>query len=279
VAFTSVKDRCLKALEYPGTASLSLDSPETTIGRWQIIREKPSLRQIYDEWYVAVANSLPPGAKPALEVGSGAGFMSDHVKNLVTSDILVLPQLDRVIDACAALPFDDASLRGIAMVNTFHHLPNVEAFLGEAVRCLEPGGIISMIEPWNTRWSRFVYGKLHHEPFDPDATSWLIESSGPLSGANGALPWIVFERDRQRFLRRFPELEIRDVHLIMPIRYLLSGGVSMRALIPSWSFGLVRAVERASRPAMWSLAMFAHVILRRRCVGPYWQEQDVDISS
>jgi SAM-dependent methyltransferase len=251
-------------LEYPATASVSLDSPETTIRRWEIIRQKRPLRDIYDEWYRSIASTIPRGDKPVLELGSGAGFLSSYVDNLVTSDILELPGVDRVLDACTTLPFDDSSLRGIAMVNTLHHLPDVAAFFEEAVRCLEPGGTISMIEPWSTRWSRFVYGRLHHEPFNPSASSWLIESRGPLSGANGALPWMVFERDRARFRNQFPELEIQNLRLTMPIRYLLSGGVSMRALVPSWSFGLLRAVEQACRPAMPSLAMFAHITLDRR---------------
>jgi SAM-dependent methyltransferase len=254
----------LKLLEYRGAASLSLDSPETTVRRWEVIRGKRPLREIYDEWYAAVAGSIPAGERPVLELGSGAGFMSSYVENLVTSDILELPGVDRVIDACARLPFDDGGLRGIAMVNTFHHLPDVAVFLAEATRCLERGGTISMIEPWNTAWSRFVYGRLHHEPFDPGAADWSFESAGPLSSANGALPWIVLERDRWCFRERFPDFEIEEIRLIMPFRYLLSGGVSMRALLPGWGFGLVKAVERASRPVMHSLAMFAHVALCRR---------------
>jgi SAM-dependent methyltransferase len=258
-----ILERCLAALQYSATESLSVDSPETTIRRWQIIRQKNFLRRIYDEWYAAIASSIPSGTKPVLELGSGAGFMSNHVENLITSDILELPQLDRVIDGCAALPFEDASLRGIAMVNTFHHLPDVTVFFREAIRCVEPGGAITMIEPWNTRWSRFVYGTFHPEPFDPDASSWSFARGGPLSHANGALPWIVFERDQRRFRHQFVELGIRQPRLIMPIRYLLSGGVSMRALVPSWSFELLKAVERAGRPVMPSLAMFAHITLSR----------------
>jgi SAM-dependent methyltransferase len=264
MASSALKERCLKVLEYPDTAALSVDSPQTTIRRWQIIREKPPLRQIYDEWYSAIAGSIPAGDKPVLEIGSGAGFMSSYVENLITSDILELPQVDRVIDACTALPFGDASLRGIAMVNTLHHLPDVTVFFREAGRCVESGGAISMIEPWNTRWSRFVYQKLHHEPFNPRAQSWLFDSSGPLSSANGALPWIVFERDRQRFRSKFPELAIGEVRPLMPIRYLLSGGVSMRALLPSSSFGVIRVLEQACAPAMPSIAMFAHITLARR---------------
>jgi SAM-dependent methyltransferase len=253
-----------KALEYPDLADSGLDSPETTLQRLQIIRGKPFLRRIYDEWYRAIARSIPSGEKPALELGSGAGFMSEYVENLITSDILELPHVDRVIDACAGLPFEAASLRGIAMVNTLHHLPDVTAFLDEAVRCLEPGARISMIEPWNTTWSRFVYSHLHHEPFDVNAASWSFASDGPLSDANGALPWILLVRDREQFQRRFPALEIGSIRPIMPIRYLLSGGVSMRPLVPSWSFDALRALEAACRGMMGSLAMFAHLDIARR---------------
>lgn len=254
----------MRALQYPGTASMSIDSPETTVLRWGIIREKMFLRRIYDEWYHEIGSSIPAGDKPALELGSGAGFMSSYVENLITSDILQLPEVDRVIDASASLPFEASSLRGIAMVNTLHHLPDVEKFFGEAVRCLEPDGAISMLEPWNTRWSRLVYTKLHHEPFDPDAASWRIERGGPLSGANGALPWILIVRDRDRFERLFPELRIVEPRLTMPIRYLLSGGVSMRALAPSWSNAPLHAIEEAFPSLMASSAMFAYIVLIRR---------------
>ncbi|MGH2883764.1 MAG: class I SAM-dependent methyltransferase, partial [Solirubrobacteraceae bacterium] len=176
----------MQALEYPTTASLSVDSPETTIQRWQIIRDKAPLRQIYDEWYLTIASSLPGGDEPVLELGSGAGFMSTYVPNLITTDILELPGLGRVMDACAPWPFPDDSLRAVAMVNTLHHLHDVTAFFREAIRCLTPGGVISMIEPWNSWWSRFVYGRLHPEPFDPRADSWSFRSDGPLSDANVA---------------------------------------------------------------------------------------------
>jgi hypothetical protein len=121
-----------------------------------------------------------------------------------------------------------------------------------------------MIEPWVTPWSRFVYGRFHHEPFQPDAATWSIAASGPLSGANGALPWIVFARDRQRFLREHPEWVIRAIDLQMPFRYLASGGVSLRSLSPGWSFGLWRGVERLVAPWMAQWAMFATIVIERQ---------------
>src|SRR5262249_8235725 len=155
---------------------------------------------------------------------SGAGFMSEFVPRLITSDILSLPTIDRVFDACETLPFENESLRAIAMVNVLHHLPSCKAFFSEAQRSLAPGGRLSLIEPWTTSWSAFVYRYLHHEPFDPNAPDWSFASTGPLSGANQALPWIVFSRDRAMFEEQFPKLHIESIRPIMPIRYLLSGG-------------------------------------------------------
>ena len=53
----------------------------------------------------------------------------------------------------------------------------------------------------------------------------------------------------------------------MPLRYVLSGGISMRALMPGWSFTAWRAVERLATPLMSELAMFATITLRRSDVA------------
>jgi hypothetical protein len=93
---------------------------------------------------------------------------------------------------------------------------------------------------------------------------WEFPSTGPLSGANGALPWIVFERDRKRFEQEFPDWRIHRIEIQMPFRYLVSGGLSMRGLVPGWTFRFWRAFERALQPMMPSLGMFALIALQRR---------------
>jgi hypothetical protein len=52
----------------------------------------------------------------------------------------------------------------------------------------------------------------------------------------------------------------------MPFRYLLSGGVSMRSLMPEWSFGCWRWLENMVKPWMAHLGMFAQIILQRKQV-------------
>jgi SAM-dependent methyltransferase len=253
----------LKALlAHPLTRGLDIDDPRTTHLRLQIIQQKSFLQQIYQEWYREIAATLPPGEGAVLELGAGAGFMRDFIPNLITSEIFYCPNIRAVLDGLR-LPFVAKSLRGIVMTDVLHHLPQPRLFFAEATRCVRPGGVVVMIEPWVTPWSRFVYSRLHHEPFQPESSSWELPIAGPLSGANGALPWIIFARDRSKFEQEFPRWQIELIKPIMPFRYLLSGGVSLRTLVPGCSFGLWREVENAF--SRWSnqLAMFAQIVLRR----------------
>jgi hypothetical protein len=149
------------------------------------------------------------------------------------------------------------------MTDVLHHLPQPRRFFSEAARCVRSGGVIVMIEPWVTPWSRLIYTKLHHEPFRPEATEWEFPPSGPLSGANGALPWILFERDRTQFEQEFPQWRIQLIKPMMPFRYLISGGVSMRSLMPGWTFSSWRRLEWLFQPWMKSWAMFVQIVLRK----------------
>ncbi len=250
-------------LAHPLTRGLDLDDPRTTHLRRRIIAEKGFLRRVYDEWYAGIAAALPGDAGPVLELGSGAGFLREYVPDLITSEVFPTPGVRVVLDA-HALPFADASLRAIVMTNVLHHLGQPRRFFAEAIRCVRPGGGMVLLEPWVTSWSRFVWGRLHHEPFEPDATRWEFPSSGPLSGANGALPWILFARDRRQFEREFPAWRVRSVRPCMPFRYLLSGGASLRALMPGWSYPFWRAAESCLTPWMGSLGTFAQITLDRR---------------
>jgi SAM-dependent methyltransferase len=249
-------------LAHPLTRGLDIDDPRTTHLRLRIIQEKSFLRQIYQEWYRAIVAALPPGHGAVLELGAGGGFMSDFVPDLITSELFHCPKIRAVLDGLR-LPFLAKSLHGIVMTNVLHHLPQPRLFFGEAARCVRSGGVVSMIEPWVTPWSRFVYTRLHHEPFQPEISSWELPISGPLSGANDALPWIIFVRDRLKFEQEFPQWQIELIKPIMPFRYLVSGGVSLRNLAPGWSFGFWRQIENALGRWSSQLAMFAHIVLRR----------------
>lgn len=122
---------------------------------------------------------------------------------------------------------------------------------------------MAMIEPWVSPWSKLIYGYLHHEPFRPQADEWEFPSTGPLSGANMAIPWIIFERDRKRFEQEFPDWKIQSIVPFMPFSYVVSGGVSTRSLVPGTAFPLLRSLEERMQPVMKSWAMFAEIRLER----------------
>jgi len=247
-----------RILAHPSTQGLDVDDPRTTALRRRIIQEKAFLNHIYREWYQRLAACMPADAR-FLELGSAAGFFNQFVTSLITSELFPTPGVDRIVDA-QHLPFARGELDGIVMTDVLHHIPDVSRFFKEASRCIKFGGQVLMVEPWNTPWSRWIYQRLHSEPFDLGA-GWTIPNTGPLSGANGALPWILFERDKKRFQAEFPEWHIESVNLLMPFSYLLSGGVSMRAFVPGWAYRPVRWLESKLNQKRW--AMFALIKLRR----------------
>ena len=250
-------------LAHPLTSGLAIDDPQTTERRRRIIQGNPFLRRIYDEWYGLISACVPSGPGKILELGSGAGFLAEYIPDLIASEIFPCSGVQLVLDG-RRLPFSCGSLKAILMVDVLHHIRDSRAFLSEALRCLRPGGSMAMIEPWVSTWSRWIYTHLHHEPFDPGTTDWSFPESGPLSGANGALPWIIFQRDRLRFEAEFPGFEIRAVRPIMPFRYLVSGGVSMRQLMPQSTFPLWRSLESglSKWPQHWPMFALIQVVRR-----------------
>jgi SAM-dependent methyltransferase len=148
----------------------------------------------------------------------------------------------------------------LVLLQVLHHLPQPRLFFAEASRTLRTGGRLILIEPWITPWSRIVY-RFHREPCDPNARDWEAAVHSPLDGANEALPWIVFERDRRKFENEFPELAIRSIVPSLPLAYLLSGGFSFPAIAPGGAWPTIRRVEKTfDRMA----AMFATIVLERR---------------
>jgi len=251
-----------RLLAHPLTRGVDIDDPETTNLRRVIVQQKEFLRKVYERWYSLIVNALPGDNYPILELGSGAGFLQAYVANLIASEIFICDGINAVLNGLF-LPLKQSSLGGIVMIDVLHHLPDPPKFFAEAARCVRPDGSIIMIEPWVTPWSKIIYTKLHHERFDWKTPDWKFSSSGPLSGANGALPYIIFSRDRARFEREFPMWKIESNKPIMPVLYLLSGGISLRALVPGWSFELWSLFERIIEPLNRYLGMFCIIKLVR----------------
>ena len=258
----------LDSLKLCSNDHVNLNAPQATLRYRNIILQKPFLKKIYLDFYRRIQKylkDLSPCAK-VVELGSGGGFLKEIYPNLITSDIIELPHVDMTFSGLE-MPFKMESLDALVMVDVLHHIPNARLFFQEARRCLRPGGRMVMIEPANTFWSRFIYQNFHHEAFDPCGT-WEFSSSGPLSSANGAIPWILFFRDRFQFEKEFPELKIKVLQNHTSLRYLLSGGLSYRQLLPSCFYPLVVLLELGLCPLNNLCGMFLTIVLEKQKSSP-----------
>ncbi len=245
---------------------IHLDTPEATLEHREILLRKPFLRRLYENWYheiIKIGKKTPEGA--IVEVGSGGGFLKNLYPEVITSDIQYFEHCDMTF-ACEDLPFGDNEISALVMQNVFHHIPDAEKFFQQASRVLKPGGKIVMIEPANTWFARFIYDKIHHEPWNADS-DWKFPSNGPLSGANGALPWIIFTRDSDKFQKLFPTLSHSKPKLHTPFRYILTGGFSYKSFVQGWSFGVISLIEKIFFPFYPVLAMFQTIEVTKTTDG------------
>lgn len=250
-------------LKMPETIRIeNLDDPATTLLHAEIIQKKTFLKRLYVDFYRQLEKAVSnPEKKVLVELGSGGGFIKEVIGNVITSDLLDLPHVDRMFSA-ANMPFEDDSVDAFVMVNVLHHMADPRGFLEEAGRCLRDLGKIVMIEPANTVWSRFIYKNFHHEPFDT-TEQWKLEQERPLSIANGALPWIIFSRDQEHFNKAFPYLRIVRTDHHTPLLYLLSGGLTLRQLVPSCTYPVFKFLERVLSPFNSLFGMFQTIELQK----------------
>ncbi len=250
-------------LKLPETRCIKdLDDPATTLLHAEIVQKKKFLKKLYIDFYKEFGKGISePEKKVLVELGSGGGFIKEVIEGVITSDILELPNVDRVFSALD-MPFEDSSVDAFFMFDVLHHIAEPRGFFKEAIRCLKPAGKIVMIEPANTLWARFIYKNFHHELFDPQA-QWGLQESGPVSHGNGAMPWIIFSRDRRTFEKEFPRLRIVRIRNHTPLRYLLSGGLTLRQLVPSFTYPLIKAIEYILSAINNLLGMFQTIELEK----------------
>jgi ubiquinone/menaquinone biosynthesis C-methylase UbiE len=126
-----------------------------------------AMRWLSRRRFVAVTGMLPPGeGRRALDVGCGWGynlfllgqigykpFGIDIVQNdfEAASEIASANGLKPVLCGgdMSSLPFDDGSFAAVTAVETFEHIfhPDRRAAVSEAMRVLEPGGVLAFSTP------------------------------------------------------------------------------------------------------------------------------------
>lgn len=254
----------------PRMREVNADSDERVSVHRRILSEKVLMRNVFREFYdTCLGNCKNYFCSDGLEIEIGAGisFFKKIYPKLIVTDVVPGPAVEMVLDAQGMTEIGDSSVRGIYALNCFHHLERPRDFFQELKRVLKPGGGVVMIEPYYGLCAKPFYRNLHKsEHFNPDQQNWEASGQmGVMSNANQALSYIVFVRDRKMFETEFPELEII---LITPLqnylRYLLSGGLNFRQLVPDFFEGFIKFIEAMLKPVSHITALHYMIVIRKR---------------
>lgn len=238
-----------------------LDTKKSLLDHKKIINSKLFLKNIYIDFYKTLRNYKTPKNGLFIEIGSGGGFLKKIMPKVVTTDVLKAEGIDRKLNV-EKINLKSNSVSAFYMLNVFHHIKNPKKALLEMERCLVNGGKIIMIEPWPTVFSKLIYKNFHHETFDTNS-GWKVNGLGRMSNANGALPWIIFKRDFNKFRKLFQNLEISEIKPHTPFKYLVSGGLSHPQYLPNSLYPVLNLFEKLASPLNSIIAMFATIVIKK----------------
>lgn len=266
----SVLAQIANYLRDPRLEGVDIDTPDLMRTHKEILTQKPMMRGVFAEFYahcVAQADKYFTRQGSEIEIGAGVSFFKQAYPQIISTDIKPSPDLDTVLDA-QAMNVPSQSVRALYGINCFHHLPEPRKFFAELERVCKPGGGAVLIEPYHSLFGRILYKSMHrHEHFNTRQKTWEtpLEPGQFMSGANQALAYVILVKDRARFEREFPGLEIVSVHpLDNWLRYLLSGGLNFRQLLPDNSIPFLKTFEKVLRPFEKLFALHYVIVLRRR---------------
>ncbi|PYL66090.1 MAG: methyltransferase [Verrucomicrobia bacterium] len=253
----------LRGVDLQGFERIALHAD--TLMRKQLIRGV--FKEFYDTSMALDRNYFRDVTGHRIELGAGTSFFKQCYSSVISTDVQPAPHLDRVIDA-QEMDLEDQSVRTLFCINCFHHFTAPQRFFSEVLRVVKPGGGCVIIDPYFGLLAEVLYKRLFRsESYDPEAPNWSY-CVDPVTNEvlpNQALSYVVFFRDRTKFTTMFPDLEMVYT-TILPnyLRYLLSGGLNFRQVIPSFLAPLLRKVELASSQLTRVLGLHHVLVLRRR---------------
>jgi SAM-dependent methyltransferase len=234
----------------------------------KILNQKAMLKEVFAEFHHLFKKAnlkYLSGGGLEVELGAGIAPMRDSYPEVLATDIVPSDNLDLVINA-EQMEFADNSIRVLYGQNCFHHFPNPRAFFKEAERVLVTGGGIILLEPYYGPLATFMYKRLFKtEGFDKLFLDWETPLTGPMNGANQALSYMVFIRDREKFTKEFPSLKIVHHYLVGNyLKYLLSGGLNFKKLCPDILIKPVGLFETIISPLNRIFALHHTIVIRKQ---------------
>lgn len=258
-----------KTLQEQSLIDVDVDSDELIEKHRGILLRKKIIRDVFLEFYKTyrgLEEKYFEGPGLRVEIGAGSSLFKHFYPEILSTDIKKAKHLDRVIDA-QDMDLEPNSVRVIYGTHCFHHFPHPEKFFSELERVLQEKGGCILIEPYYGPLASAFYQRVFEtEHFNKDQKSWDSDdqSQGVMKGANQALSYIVFKRDRKIFEEKFPHLQIVHQRVFTNyLRYFLSGGINFKSLVPQFMAPAVRLAEALLYPAREFFGLHHLIVLKK----------------
>ena len=258
-------------LRYSELENINADSEELITFHRNVLLNKKLINNVFREFYSTCYDLYQKykkcdGDPLIIEIGSGSSLFKHYYPEIISTDIKKHEYNDMTLDAQDMQNVEDGSVDAFMAINCFHHFPAPDKFFEQIIQKLKCGGTCVIIEPYYGFLSKFLYSRMFEtESFDKKQQNWDYIVKGPMSGANQALSYIVFERDRDILLEKYPEIEIVHKRIFNNyLRYLFSGGLNFIQLVPDFMEGPLKVTEALMKFVNKHFGLHHVVVIRKR---------------
>lgn len=247
---------------------IDIDSPERIVTHRKILNRKKMIKDVFKEFHKEFLKTEKKFFKIEglrVELGAGVFPLKFTDKKILASDVVESKDNDLVINA-EKINFKKNTVKTFFLQNVFHHFANPDNFFKEADRTIKKGGGIIMIEPYYNFLSNILYKNISkNEFFDMNQSSWKQQEAKAMSGANQALAHNIFIRDKTLFTNKYKNFEIVEVKpLNNYLRYILSGGLNFKQLIPNSLTFVLKTIEFILKPFNKFFSIHYIIVIKKR---------------
>lgn len=230
----------------------------------------PNLTALLRHRYAWMNQYIQP-TDTVVEFGCGAGFSREFITapNLILTDVVARPWVDRVADAMAP-PFDDGAIDVVICSHMIHHLYSPRKFFAVLAKKLKPNGLVLIQEINTSLMMRALLRVMRHEgwSYEVDVFDESAVANDPRDpwSANCAIPELLFE-DNTKFESKIPEFRILRNDVNECLLFPLSGGVISKTRtvqLPTAMLSAVKVIDDAlTSVAPKTFALGRSVVLQK----------------